>query len=649
LANTLGDNIRAAGQATIAAAPNQLGAVLAAQIQQIVGPPYRIEAAAIADHLGRITEPFAVLICNGGQIIAAAADGQARVPTESVAVAVDVAPTLDLNGLAAAYGRIAEAKAQLKTAPVPGGKFVEPTLGVIFAIDSAVPLEDLGEELIRLNARTPSARWPDLVVVATKGQIGYYARILGSKDQPGIFLPATPNAGSSKRVPVYVTMMISATGAETFNLTMHAILAHLTRWAPGYGVAEYQTVLDGVPRQGVNLTGYQYDLAGELRPVPREQYLDRAMPLQSVALFRRGGKDAPLAGMAFLPWQDGGVVLLQGKLPLEGMLVFLGGIISGEEFRKIQKMTWDDLQVSSVLPVSERQYQMLLRNIHQRGGIDVRRNEGKMVVQKLADEGTGTPFVARIFYGQMKLAEALRAPDQEAFLKVHKPLMTTVMEIRDAAKDIARAWKDYSRRIDEGSIIERRNGHIHVTENIDRQLGRLVSDFLTGATRSLKDRMQQVTRALGLNIGCLYQEPVKFERGLAELERTDPPLAAYIRQARTWSHLLVTTRNNLDHGDWELSRAIVDEVNGRVTVAEPSIEGTPVTRWVGDMTDRILCFIEDIVAHGIQKKMPQGITLTEVPIAERPPELALRFQNAIAGGGLPAWEIRYHATRLEET
>jgi hypothetical protein len=574
---------------------------------------------------------------------------QVVVPTESVAVAFDVSHTLGLDGLAAAYGRLAEAKAQVKAAPVPGGEYIERTLGIIFAVDSGVPLEELGEELIRLNARTPSDRLPDLVVVATKGQIGYYAQLLGN-DEPGILLPPSQNAGSSKRVPLYATMMISATGVETFNLTAHAIFGHLTRWAPGYVVAEYQTILDRVPRQGVTLTGYQYNLAGELRPVPREQYRDRAMPLQSVALFPRGRTDAPpLAGMAFLPWQDGGVVMLQGKLPLEGMLVFLDGVISGEEFRKIQKMTWGDLQVSSVLPISAGQYHLLLRNIQQRGGLDVRSNEGQIIVQKFADEGMGTPFVARIFYGQIKLAEALSAADQETFLKAHKPLMTAAMEIRDAAKDVARTWKDYKRRIDEGSIVERQHGQIHVTEHIDRQLGRLTSDFLTGATRSLKDRMQHVTRALRLDIGCLYQEQAKFERGLAKLQTIDAPLAEYIRQTRAWSHTLVTIRNNLDHGDWELPRAIVCEVDGRVTVAEPLIEATPVTQWVADMTDRVLCFIEDVVAHGIQKKMPQGLTLTEVPIPKRSSELALRFQNAIAGGGLPSWEIRYHMTKLNET
>jgi hypothetical protein len=537
----------------------------------------------------------------------------------------------------------------VKVVAVSGQKHIEPTLGIIFAIDSAVPLEDLGEELIRLNAHTPSDRWPDLVLIATKGQIGYHAQILGSEDKPGIYLPPSPNAGFGKRVPIYVTMMISSTGEETFSLTMHAILAHLTRWASNYTNPEFGTLLDGVPRHAVTLTSYQYDLAGELRPVPLEQYRDRAMPLQSVAIFPRGDKNTLLGRMSFLPWQDGGVVLLQGTIPMEVMLVSLGDITNGEEVRNVKKITHGDLQISNVIPLSEHQYQILLKGISRLGGFDIRRNERKMILQKIGDEGTSSPFISRIYYGQMNLTQALPVDVREEFLRAHKTLMTAVMEIRDASTDIERAWREYSQRINDGSIIERRNGHIHIVENIDRRLGRLVSDFLTGATRSLKDRMQQVTRCLGLNIGCLYQDQAKFEKGLSELQRTDASLASYLRQARVWSNILVRTRNDLDHGDWELPRADIDEVSGRVVVAEPSIEGKPVTRWVADMTDRILCFVEDIIAHGIQKKMPQNLTLTEVPIGEREQELSLRFQYTIAYGGQPAWEIRYHVTRFDET
>jgi hypothetical protein len=84
--------------------------------------------------------------------------------------------------------------------------------------------------------------------------------------------------------------------------------------------------------------------------------------------------------------------------------------------------------------------------------------------------------------------------------------------------------------------------HIRITQNVDRELGRLVSEFLNGATRSFKDRMQQTARALGVEIGFLHQKQVKFEQGLADLEKTDPALADYLREARRWGDSLVTTR-----------------------------------------------------------------------------------------------------------
>jgi hypothetical protein len=78
LPNTLGDKIRAAGRTLVAAPSDRLGAALAAQLQQIITPPYRIETGAIADADGRKAGPFAVLICKGGQPIGAGADQQLK-------------------------------------------------------------------------------------------------------------------------------------------------------------------------------------------------------------------------------------------------------------------------------------------------------------------------------------------------------------------------------------------------------------------------------------------------------------------------------------------------------------------------------------------------------------------------------------------
>jgi hypothetical protein len=121
------------------------------------------------------------------------------------------------------------------------------------------------------------------------------------------------------------------------------------------------------------------------------------------------------------------------------------------------------------------------------------------------------------------------------------------------------------------------------------------------------------------------------------------------REARRWGDSLVTARNNLDHGTWRLQSVVISEAGGKVTVSEPAIEGTPVTQLVSHMTDRVLCFVEDVIAHGIQKRLPLGIMIAEIPLAQRSAEMPLRFKPTVAGGGIAAWKIYYHGTALNET
>ena len=65
---SLGDIIRAAGEAVIAAPADQVDATLLAQLQRFVPTPYRIETGIVADSEGRRTEPLTALICVGRRV-----------------------------------------------------------------------------------------------------------------------------------------------------------------------------------------------------------------------------------------------------------------------------------------------------------------------------------------------------------------------------------------------------------------------------------------------------------------------------------------------------------------------------------------------------------------------------------------------------
>jgi hypothetical protein len=159
--------------------------------------------------------------------------------------------------------------------------------------------------------------------------------------------------------------------------------------------------------------------------------------------------------------------------------------------------------------------------------------------------------------------------------------------------------------------------------------------------------MQRVTNALGVNIGFLYQKPDSFERGVAAFAQVDAPLAAYLRDARRWGDALVRARNGLEHGGWQLPRIAYTVNAGTITASEPPLDGQLVTEFVKQMTDRLMCFVEDVTVHCIKRRMPSAMSITEIPSPQRSVEMPMRFQPTLANGGLPLWQIQYHHSSFE--
>lgn len=645
---TLGQKVQAAGAEIVAAERDQVSAAVATQLQTLFGSRVQIGGGFIVDADRHRSEHIPVLV-RVGEPVEMHDVATPVYATESVAAAIDVMRTLTLEGLAASYRRVATAKALHKTTSLlAGGPQLEATLGVILAVDMQITLTDMATELERLNATTHSDNWPDVIAVLKHGQVSYGMHWLGNSAELGNLLPPSPGT-LRKFIPAYYTVMMAlSSGSGTFNRLVHLLSGQLVRWSPDCVLTGYETILDGVPRDGLNCTSYQYNLAGELRPVPRGHYKDRLLPPKAYSLCPRGGTE-PVGSICYFPWQDGGVVLLDGKLPLSGLLVFLGGVINPDVLRKAQIVTQGDLQISTVLPIDGRRFAAFLRNIQTRGGLDVKPSSGhKFVIKPFCDEGTTSPFVTRIVFAPMQMADVL-GPRRDALLEAHRMLITTLMEIRDIRKEVHRVWRDYERDLDEGKIVQQQGPHVRISKNVDRELGRLVSEFLTGATRSFKDCMQRVASLLGMDIGLLHQKQSKFESGLAELRIHDDALADYLASARVWGNALVEVRNKLDHSGWRLQGAVVLADGGKVRAIEPTINVTPVTQWVAEMTDHVLCFVEDVVAHGIQCNLGAGTTLVEISRSERNPDMPLRFRFGLSCDGCPSWRLQTHATTFEET
>jgi len=426
---------------------------------------------------------------------------------------------------------------------------------------------------------------------------------------------------------------------------MAFLLAHLQIFSPGADLPKWIDILQGSPREVLTLGGYQYNLAGELVAVPKEFYNDRYLPPPPVLIHSPEGQ--LLGTLQFLPWQDGGVVLATGKLPLDGLLVFLGK----EALQRAGIVRRADRQLSYVLPINSANFGEMLNRLQRQSNLVLRKDEAKFIFQKLADEGSTSPFMARMGIGIAYLRDyALRdAQKKHDFDRSYEFVFMTLMNIRKTAQEIVQLIADHSSKAARGELVRRSGGALYIEENIDKELRRQTEGFLNGAVRVLKQGIQEVANSLGIKIGFLFKKLTTFESGLAVLRTSDPYLADYLQHVREWSERLVECRNALEHSASVLPKVqYLPDIAG-VRVKEPELSGQPLSRFVEFMTDRLCSFAEDLIAHCLAPQLPDSMAITEVPLPERDPERPERFRLILKAGGSAVWVIKYHDNPFENT
>ncbi len=485
-----------------------------------------------------------------------------------------------------------------------------------------------------------------MIVVLSKGIIiNYAAHFPGEPTSLHDFLPPAEGATASYIPPIYLQMVNRPARDFMFNRMCAFLIAHLVIFSPGAKLPNWAELLQDSPKIGITVCGYQYNLSGDIVPVPRQFYNDRYIAPMPFHIEDREGN--LLATLQFLPWQDGGVVWLRGKLPLEGLLVFLGekGVGHGGIIRR------PEAQISYVLPITKTDFGEMLSRIQRQSNMVVRRDTTKLIVEKFLDEGTSSPFIARLFLGILRLADTvfLDHAKKEEFGNVYNSLAMAMLNTRTTAQEITQILYEHTRKLSQGEIGQIHGQVIRIEDPIDRELRRQVESFLNSAVRAIKQGMQDVTKGLHVNIGFLFKKPSTFANGVVELEKSDPHLAEYLRQSREWSERLVDSRNAVEHEGWMLPKIKYSCDSGGICAEEPQISGQQVSEFVNFMMDRLSCFVEEVTAHCLQLRMQSGISITEIPILRRQLEIPLRFQVTLKDGGMPIWVITYHESAFDES
>jgi hypothetical protein len=639
--NSIAQQIHSAAQSLLAPG-TKLEEALTSVLHPFLKWPYKAASACISDSEGHTTKPFPIVIYTSAQ--AEPQNAPAHVKADAVACVFHIVDTLTPEELRAAYEQIYVFKHLKRTAILPT-EFVhnDAPLGIIFAIDSSEPLEKLAEQMMVLNKNYPSTGWPDMVVVLKRGTINYAVQFEGKPISGDFLLPSITNFTV---LAMYVHIMARSLGLFSLNRMCGLVFMHLMVFSPGTKLPDMQTVSEGMPQHGITLGGYWFNGQGKLVPVPEEMYVDRGIGLKYLPLRIEDRAGRLLSHVRFIPWQDGAAIRVIGNMPLEMFLVFLGPVI-----QNTQRMKLADGEISSVLPIGEAQFREMLIRFQRQSNMVVKPEEPQWVISKLADEGTSSPFMARLGLGLVKLRDVAlhNQTTRDAFDKAYEFVFMTLMNTRATAQQIVEMIKEHTRNISAGEIAHLQGRSIRIDESIDGELRKQVEDFLNGAVRVLKQGMQDMAQALQLNIGFLFQKDTTFENGVTALATTHPKLSVYLQETRNWSERLVERRNAIEHESWILPRMVYKANASQIQTEEPLISGQPVTEFVRYILDRLCCLVEEVTVYALQAQMPEGISLTEIPLEQRSPQCAERFQVALVLGGMPLWSLVYHDITFEQT
>lgn len=568
-------------------------------------------------------------------------DQPVKINVDKTACAIHVIESFSQEELRDGYENIAVFKRLKRTSmPKTGVPINTSPLGIIFAIDSPVPIEKIAEFMILQNHNHPSTEWPDMVAVLTHGTVNYAVQFHGGLIEGDFFLPSIK---SPQVVPMYVHVFAHGLGLYSMNKMCAFLFMHLLTFSPGTKLPIADVVLEDVSPYGITLGAYQFNLESKLVPLPDEMYSGRRLPPIPFRIEDQKGK--LLSHLEFITWQGGGAIRLTGKLPLEGLLIFLGPAA-----KEAQIIKQSNGSISSVLNIGQAEFNELLGRIQRQTNMNVKAEEPKWTITKMADEGTSSPFMARIFLGILRLRDVALSDEKrrEKFDKASEVVIMTLYNARSTAKEINETLSEHIHKVSKGEIARLIRHTIRIDESIDNKLRKQFEEFLNSTVRVLKDGMQKLSRVLMLELGFLYKKQGAFNNGIETLSETEPELADYILETRKWSERLISMRNEL-HTVWMLPKMGYKNNSGTIEVVEPQISGEPVSEFVNYMIDRLCCFVEDISVYGLEAKMPSGISVTETPISKRKTDCPERFQVTFVNGGMQIWTIAYHDSKFEDT
>jgi hypothetical protein len=570
------------------------------------------------------------------------------VSADAVAAIMEVKSVLNKSQLENAYEKIAEVK-RLKKCPISdmdqkataGSLTTTGTLGIVLGFTTDIELDTLAAHCVEFNEKYETFSRPDIVVVLDVGVINYVAEFAGMR-QTGDYATATSDDGPIP--PCYVHLVSRADGAYSLNRLFTHLISHLAFYPRRPSIPPFSVLLEGTSSINHTLGTYQYNTENRLVPYQASPLIpSEKRPF--IKITDKASKEE-MATLTFIPWQDGGVIKKMGKAPL---IAFLALFTKG---RPPMTMKAGDSELSMVMKVTRPEFEKWPAILERQSNNTFSATleiPPQFEAREIADEGTSEPFIARIFLGIMEATSNMLSPQEKhEFDERFAPMVVQpALTLRSSLLAIRKLLADHKEALRTGRIVRKAQVDPLLSERIDGPIRSHTVNFLEMAA-TIIEGLPLVMKFFQINIDFLADREERFARGCERVEAKHPQLSVYLQKLRPTILEVERQFKTMRFGGWNLPNVRYNVAGKIVTMAEPEIDGEPVSKYTERVFSTLMLAVEEMIMYGFSI-IPRGnMGIAEVPLNQRNPINAQRFKRTMRGHE-PLWEFRWTGRSFYES
>lgn len=567
------------------------------------------------------------------------------VSADAVAAIMEVKSVLNKSQLEEAFAKIEEVK-RLRKRPISGmdQKATESTLtttgtlGIILGFGSDISLTKLAEHCVELNEKYETAHRPDMIVLLDVGVINYTVQFVGTRNMGDLAVAADDEFVIP---PCYVFLVAREDGAFSLNRLFTHLLSHLALYPRRPSIPPFSVLLEGTSSIVHGLGTYQYNTE---RRLVRYEPPSVTPPKQNpIIRIRDKVSKEELATMTYIPWQDGGVIRKKGKIPLIGLLVWF---TKGEPPRTMQV---EDAELSMVMKVTRPEFEKWPATIERQSNMTATLEiPPPFEALDLQMEGTGDPFIARVFLGLMEMARnTFASPDKNAFDERFSGTLSAALELRKTLVAIRTLIANHKEALQKGTIVKKAQVDPLLTERIDSPLRSHAVRFLEMADAIVKN-LPLTMKFFRINVEHMADREQRFVKDCERNEAKHSELVAYLRKLRPLLLDIVEQYRKIRVEGWNLANIDYTFSDGVVSMVEPSVGGEPLSEYIERVFSILALAIEEVIMYGFQRSMTGSIAIVEIPRDQRDPINAQRFKGGWRASE-PIWQLTWTGKSFYES